>query len=563
MIASSVLVIGFNNCGKPSQKEEAVEEYSSSKLSEEPCENELMNFYARSYQPFLQENCASCHAKGPGKGQFANSDTVIAYKDFMQVGYSKVSSNAINDSHNFPYTGSKHTVTVNELKVTWLKALQENDICLGGTGDVQENLTVQERSYFGLAGKIIPAMADNEQKVIEFNFAQDLNQLKDKPVSNLGGAKFAITVHKILKGTERFYSVHSPRIYGGTSDIHIKGIFTKINGRYINYSTNFRFVDTNIPKGGTITTASGLVSTGAVSIAGALFPEDAISFDFEVIEPTIIPPPPPPVALSFQGITTVKADGTGMKTFTVMLDKPSTEVVTFTFSVDGSALCNGGVTNTGCLPEVYALVCPSGICNHLLAAEFSPARSNIGQTFNRFDWDFILQGSSFSFDPGETTKTFTIRTSRDVRFEKNRVMTIRLELGLGSATLVPTASVARIVFDKRTNPDPGPAAETYAKLMSEGGVLYQNCTLCHNSVRKDGGYDIQDYELMVAKGVLMPGQDSVTYFPVESRVAKSVMYIRTRPELVPESKLMPRSGELSSDDMNRLEAWLTSGAKNN
>lgn len=567
-IAGSFLTVAFNNCGQP-KKEDTAETHSYSKLSEDPCEDQLMNFYARNYQQFLVQNCSSCHSTGPGKGQIANKDTAISYKDFMQIGYSKVSANAISDGHNPPYSGSHHTQTVNDLKITWIKALSENDLCKGGNGEVEQVQTIKERAHFGFSGKVIPQMNDNEEKRIEFTFASELASLQSQPLPDMAGAKFSIMIRKVLRGTDRYYSVHSPRIYGATEDLRVKGIFTKINGRYIQFSTNFIFTDAKIPKGLPEANVSSLVSTGAVVIAGAMFPDDQISFDFELLEKTVIPPPPPPVFLSFDGTRVFKSGSSGEVTFNVKLDKASTEVVTFTFTTDTSALCDNGVaTTTNCLSDVYNLICPGGNCQHVNDATMKVARSvlGVGQTYNRFDWDYKLAASSFSFEPGETSKTFTIKTSRDIRHEDNRVLTLKLEAGMGSIQVVSAQSTGRVVFHKRVNPEPAPGEMTYSKLMS-GGVLFKTCTECHNSIDRDGGYDIQDYELMVSssKQILVPGADKITYDANFNKIITpvSLMYRRTLPAFTPESLLMPRQKTLTETDYNDIENWLVKGAKNN
>lgn len=574
VMAGSFLTVAFNNCDKP-KSEETVAAESYAKLSDEPCEDQLMNFYARSYQPFLMTNCASCHSTGPGKGQFAHKDPITSYKDFMQIGYSKVSSNAISDGHNYPYSGSHHTQTINDLKISWIKALSENDLCLGGNGEVQQVQTIKERATFALTPKLIPAMNDNEEKRVEFVFKTDLSQIKETPVPELYGAKISFMIRKVVKGTDKTYSVHSPRIYGGTEDIRIKGIFTKINGRYIQYSTNFIFADSKIPKGSTEASVSSLVSTGALTIAGAMFPDDTISFDFELLEKTVIPPPPPPVYLSFTGAKTFLAPAGGSTdpvapanevTFNVSLDKASTEVVTFTYSIDTTAICNGGVVSASCLPDVYALLCPGGNCPNVNSAKVGMARSVVGSSFNRFDWDYKLNANSFSFEPGETTKSFKIRTSKDIRSEENKVLTIRLEAGIGSIQVVAANSVARIAYNKIMNPVPPNGQMTYTKLMS-GGTLDKTCTECHNSTKRDGGYDIRDYELMISsnKQILVPGQDKVVYDADFNKIvtAVSLMYRRTLPQFTPESLLMPRLKTLTPSEYNDVENWLTNGAKNN
>jgi hypothetical protein len=565
-----VLTVAFNNCGKSKNSDQKASSSidSNGTFSEDACENQLIQFYARSYQPFLVQNCSTCHTAGPGKGQFAHTDTLISYNDFMQIGYSKVSSNAVSDNHNPPYSGSQHTQTINSLKVTWLQALSEADICKGGDGKVDQNLSLSDRAHFALSSKVIPTMNDNETKPVNFDFAVDLAATKELPKPDLAGAKFQVMVNKVSKGTDRYYVVHSPRIYGGTKDVHIKGLFTKINGRYINYSTNFRYIDKSISKNLTANDTGSLVSTGGIVIAGAIFPDDALSFDIELIETTVIPPPPPPVVMSFSGATNVLADTTGEVSFTVTLNQPSTEIITFSISADSSVLCNGGtVNNSTCLPQVYNLLCPGNSCPSADANKLSVARSVVGDTFNRFDWDYKFSSTSFSFDPNQTTKTFTVKTSKDIRYEGNRLLTIKLEAGLGNITIPDAGLYARIAYNKLKNPVPPNGEVTYSQLMSNGGVLYNTCTSCHNSVKRAGGYDIQDYELMVSsdKRILVPGADQVYLDANDNKVQVpvSLMYRRTLPSFTIESLLMPRDKTLTGPEYNLLENWLIKGAKNN
>lgn len=576
VMAGAFLTVAFNNCGKPKNNQDEAASESYEKLSDEPCEDQLMNFYSRSYQPFLLSNCSSCHSTGPGKGQIAHTETQISYKDFMQIGYSKVSANAISDGHNYPYSGSHHTQTVNDLKITWVKALSEYDLCLGGNGEVQENLTIKERATFALTPKTIPSMGDNEERRVEFTLSSELSPLKDTPIPNLYGAKMSFMIRKVLKGTDRTYSIHSPRLYGATQDIRVKGIFTKINSRYIQYSTNFVFADSKIAKNSTEASAASLVSTGALTVAGAMFPDDTISFDFELLEKTEIPPPPPPVLLSFEGVKTILAPAGGNidpeapaneVTFNVKLDKSSSEVVTFTYSIDTSPICNGGTVNAStCLPDVYALLCPNGACPHANSAKVGLARSVVGTSFNRFDWDYRLNGTSFSFEPGEVQKSFKIRTSKDIRNEENKLLTIRLEAGIGNIQVVEANSLGRIVYNKIMNPVPPAGQMTYSKLMN-GGTLDKTCTECHNSTKRDGGYDVRDYELMISsnKQILVPGQDKIVYDSNYNKIvtAVSLMYRRTLPQFTPESLLMPRLKTLTPAEYNDVENWLTNGAKNN
>lgn len=575
IVISAVLLIGYNNCGKSKKDDSQSSEGFQQQLSAEPCENQLMMFFDRSYHSFLKTNCASCHSNGPGKGQFANNDVTVAYKDFMQVGYSKVSSNAISDGHNPPYSGSHHTQTINDLRVTWVQALSEYDICKGGTGSVDDTLSLKDRAHFALPKIKVPALNDNEEKRIEYNLASDIMALKGDNIPNLAGAKMSFMIRKEVKGTLKYYAVHSPRIYNGQDDIHIKGIFTKINGRYIQHSTNFRFVDKSIPKSVMENSTSSLVSTGAVTIPGAMSVDDEVSFDLEKLETTVIPPPPPPVIVSFTSASVVKADSSGLVTVQIALDRATTEPISYTIEADASPLCGGTtdtvtLNNSTCLPAAYSLLCPGGGCSTTVT-NVTKARSVVGTTYNRFDWDYQFTQSSGLFSIGETSKQIQIKTSKDIRYEANRILTLKITIGLGNAS-VGSNSQVHIVFDKRQNPIPGPTDITYSKLMNPtNGILLYKCGNCHNSnpSQQQGGYDIANYDLMVSQGVLKPGQDHASDDGngnvVKTYASKLFKRMNSQdPDSGTYLTPMPRDKYLDYDtEISFVERWILNGALNN
>lgn len=585
IIILSSLLFSYNNCS-PNKSGEETSQSSSAPLilssgsctSTGPCEDQLMRFYNSGYQPFLVQNCATCHSTGPGKGQFAHSNLCTSYPDFMQVGYSKVSSNALSDSHNPPYSGPQHLQTVNELRLSWIKALSEYDACTGGTGSSSNNLSLAERAQFTLGNKTIPAMNDNEERRLEFNLTQ-ITALKALSVPSLPNARFSVMIKKEVKGTNKVYVVHSPKIYNSTVDIHIKGLFTKINGRYVQYSTNFRFIDNSI-RAGTLESdaTNSLLSTGALIIAGVMSPTDQVGFDMELIEPTVIPPPPPPVQMTINSADAILASNSGFVDLQINLNRASSEVISFTLNADTAPICGSGTENTTvninnstCLPSVYDVLCPGGSCAaNALSVARARSTAASGNPFSRFDWDYKFGNTSMVFAVGETTKTIRVFLSKDIRHEANRILTLRIERGLGNTVL--GKSSVNVVFNKRKNPVPGPTEVTYSMLMNaNNGILKINCNSCHNSdeARQQGGFDIADYDLMVSRGVLQPGQDSRTVNPTTGLVTKifaSKMFKRMNVQDPSNSGLtpMPRDGYLDYDtEISTVERWILNGAKNN
>jgi hypothetical protein len=137
-----VLLVAFNNCGEGF----VVQNLGSisggsvlfSRAPGESCEDALVKVYANTYHPFLSQTCNSCHINGPGLGVFASSDLATSYTSFSSIGAEKISSQAVNDSHKPPYTGSQNTARITELKSYWAAAQTAYAECssaaVGGSG---------------------------------------------------------------------------------------------------------------------------------------------------------------------------------------------------------------------------------------------------------------------------------------------------------------------------------------------------------------------------------------------------------------------------------------------
>jgi hypothetical protein len=131
VVMAVILLTTYNNCGKfpgDAALDGAFTGASSVKL----CDNgqsDPQALFAVTYHPFLKTNCAICHSSGPGKGNFANSGLLIAWNDFSQIGFSKISEYAIADSHNPPYSGSHLKPEVDSLKERWVTGQQELSSC--------------------------------------------------------------------------------------------------------------------------------------------------------------------------------------------------------------------------------------------------------------------------------------------------------------------------------------------------------------------------------------------------------------------------------------------------
>lgn len=532
------IMFGYNNCGQQFKTGSGMTSSSESSskssltLTGDLCEDQILTLFANSYHSFLKENCALCHSSGPGKGRFANPDTLIAYNDFFQIGYTKVSNNAISVNHNPPYTGPQHIQVINEFKLQWQKGQEDYASCKG-VSNLPEAQNIQDVISLETVSKVIPTMDFGQSKKISYNLVSELGIISGRAPSlpSIPGAMLSILVGKNkTSGGDTYYTFSNPTLYGSSVDVRVKGIHIKINGRLQKYPTTFRFVDAGIPAGSK-DDSSGLISTGSIVIPGVPFAEDQASLAFELIERTVVPPPPPPVTVSLGNATYRTVNGHRYADIPVNLSSIST--VPITVSVD---------TNEG----------STGMPN------YDRARGLISgtQTFYRFDWDYKFIGTtSATFLPLETSKTITVELSTDIRKEaKERLLTLKIA-SVSSSASVGSPSSLNISIIKTTNPTPTIGVPTYSELMeSTTGILGQNCVKCHNSEKIEGGYNMTDYMGMTEKGVLNLAN------PVSSK-----MFRRMDADDPGNQNLspMPLDGFMTQSQIRKVKQWISDGAKNN
>lgn len=571
-ISFAVLVLFFNNCKGNSEAALDLSATSGASISASTgasgtlCEQDIKNLYARGWHEFLKTNCTVCHSNGPGKGRFANADLEIAYADFSAIGYVKVSGNAVNSSHNPPYSGVQHTQIVNELKVEWQKGLQDYATCSGTTGAVPQESQIEKITLKSVS-KVIGTAADGVPIPITFDLNTEITRIKGTtPIASLPGAKFTIYVTRLKNaGGFTYYTFSRPKVFGSTVDAQIQGIFVNINGFLLNYPTTFSFVDKGIRAGSTNTSlndVSGVLSTGSLVAPKVILPTDTLSVSFIDIKKVTLPPPPPPIVVNIAGARTVMvAPGTGYMDLNLVLSSPAIEPIIVTVA-ENNDLCGTAVTlvnsnttfnsaSATCLPEVYNAVCPGDACA-AAAKSFGRARSVIGATYKRYDWDYSFPTNSVNFGPTENSKTLRIFFSKNQRLEKNRALTFDIASVLGAVNIGSNSSVTYVI-NKYSNPVPDPDVLTFSQLMNpQAGVLGQNCVACHNSKDTAGGYDMTDYQMMIDRRVIIP------------RDVNSKMYVRMHPVPGSLAKPMPQIGFL--DDPQKIlevEKWILQGAFDN
>lgn len=568
VFSMSFLMLFFNNCnGNPEQpKEMSSTAGDSSTLSPTGaqgtlCEQDIKNLYARGWQKFLITNCETCHSNGPGKGRFSNADVNLAYTEFEAIGYIKVGNNAISTGHNPPYSGIQHTQVVNDLKLEWQKGLQDYAVCTGKSASVTQE-SQASKITLKTTVQATGLEKDGDKKVLTWTINTDLTRIKGtESLPNIPNGKFSITVARYKNSSgATYYTFSSPTLHGATVDTHLEGIFININGLLLNYPTTFSYIDSNI-RSGSGNDLTGLISTGSLVAPKITVPTDQIQVSFINISQTALPPVPPPLKVSLLGAKTkIVPKGTSFIDLTIGLTAAATEPIIVTLS-ENNDLCGTASTLTNsntlfkvvtstCLPDIYNAVCPGGDCV-ATAKDFGRARSEIGATYKRYDWDYKFPLKSVTFQPGENSKTLRINFSKDIRFEKNRVLTIDIATTLGPVT-IDTNKTQNFIINKYDNPVPSGAYLTFSELMNpNSGILGQNCTACHNSKDVAGNYDMTDYELMIKNQVLIPGDVS------------SKMFLRMNPTPEYLGKPMPLDGFLTPDKRLEVQLWIQAGAPNN
>ena len=577
----SVLILFFNNCKRGSEAGMELQGLASATLDPLAalptgptgatgtiCEQEIKNLYARGWQSFLYTNCASCHANGPGKGRFANPEVNLAYSEFDLIGYPKVSSNAINPGHNSPYSGLQHIQKVADLKLEWQKGLQDYALCSNTPVYVPQQTQIEKISLKSTEQNIGLAQ-DGDSKVLTWTISSELTRIKGTtPAPNIPGGKFSITVTRLKNsGGYTYYTFSSPTVFGNTVDVHLEGLFINLNGILLNYASTFSYLVKDI-RMGAVTGITGIISTGSLVAPKVVATSDQLSLSFIDIKQVSLPAEAAPLTINVDGAKAIiVAKNTSFLDVSITLSGPAVEPIVVTLS-ENSDFCGTPSTLTNsntlfkpvsdtCLVDIKEAVCPAGVCpaanttDFGLITDFGLARSEVGSTFSRFDWDYRFPIKTVTFSSGQSNKKLRIYFSKDIRLENNRVFIVDIVSVLGSVKIGANKS-QNFIITKYNNPVPNGLSLTFSRLMNPiSGVLGTNCTKCHNSNDFAGKYNMSDHQLMLDNSVIIP-------YDVTSK-----MYLRTHPNAEYFGKPMPVDGFLPDTLVRPIERWILNGALNN
>jgi hypothetical protein len=535
-----IIVVNYSNCSSSKMSyDENPNQGSTGTLDLQTiCSQTELDLFSKGYHPFLTTSCNNCHASGPGKGNFAHADAVTAFNGFQSLGYEKVSANAVSDSHNYPYTGGQNLELVTALKEQW-RTFQTEKLACKDSSDSKN--TAFYSPHFISSKKPIPKITGTPKIVningtataiieynvgtVSFNLDQELKAIVPTPVPSTGGAtlSFSVTGYSTPSGLTG-YVFTMPKLKTGSNSVHIKGFHLAVNGMAVPYALTFQNTDRTLYKN-----SEQMLSGGSMLALGPLLEGDQLSVTIGDLEVVDITAPPAPPIIQFQSAnSTVPSTQLGYATpykvsieLSIASDKPVTV-----------GLATSGDENL------------ANIAKGPLASDGK----------NRFNWDYRLTGGlNITLMPGEIKKEIEIIFSDDLRDEIDKTLTLKLVDPFGASL---GSKSTQIINLPDYNPTITESALTFSELMNPGGVLEANCVRCHNSLDKQGGYDMTDYQMMVTRGVILPGN-------MDPNAHK--MYRRMNPDAPDAGTVtpMPLKGYLSQDQTLIVEDWIKAGAKNN
>lgn len=520
--------------------DETPEKMSSSTLDPGTiCSQTEDNIFAQGYHQFLKTTCNNCHVSGPGKGTFAHPTVTTAFSSFQAMGFEKISTMAVSDSHNYPYTGSQNIERISALKDRWRTFLIEKQKCGNSTTTTSPSVTYTPK--FMTIKKSIPTVTGTPKTVningtntaiVEYNVVNvsydldnDLSALGETAVPDTGGATLtlSITGYSTPSGSTG-YVIEMPKLKTGTKSLKFDGMHIQLNGQPVRYTYTFQHIQKTLYKN-----TDTLLSGGSMLVLGPLLTTDQIAVTIGGLEVVDIAAPPAPPSVKFDLAAAA------------ILQSELGHAVPYKIAVsvegDNSNPITLGLTTVGDESQ-------PAIAKGLMGAGGK----------NRFNWDYkIMSPMSITFLPGERTKYIDVIFSDDERDDITKTLTLKLADPLGA---VLGAQSTLVITIPDYNPAPTGTAPTFAQLMSSGGILEMNCVRCHNSVEMQGGYDMTDYRLMVTKGIIVPGDLTPN---------NHKMFRRMNPDAPGTGTItpMPLDGFLTQDLTIFVEEWIKAGAKNN
>jgi len=544
-IVLSLIAVSFNNCS-----DQYLSKVESSKSQNSELQNSVVDLcketeeslFQKGYHNFLSTTCKNCHITGPGKGNFADPNPSAAFTGFKMLGYDKISRYAVSDSHNPPFTGTQNVETVNQLRLQWQTFLTQQSNCgnsgaTSATESIDYQFITSEKNLPAIESKIETvningtqtSLTTFERKQIKWLLSSELFPLSKAAIPNLNSVEFTITVTGFQTSTgEKALLITAPTIKTANQSLAVKGMKVKLNGFINKYSSTYNNLSENIYQN-----TSAMISAGSSVFVGNFSEKDQVAIEFGSIDLIQMSAPPPPAMVQFS--TTQFA--------IQKINQGFSNKVTFDVEVIGTSFSPINLTVRSADPNKYS------------STELE-ARSVLGNDGrNRFDWDYQFDpkmDGNIQISLGQKKSSFAIIFSDDERFETTRVLKLEISSALGAR--IGTKNMLTITIPSFSQPPSG--GPTFSQLMSKSGILNTNCVKCHNSVLKMGGYDMTNYQDMVNRRIIIPGDPVGNNHKMFRRMNADAPNIEG---LQP----MPLDQFLTRDLVQFVEQWILNGAKNN
>jgi hypothetical protein len=254
----------------------------------------LLNVYKTTFYPFVSQTCKNCHISGPGIGTFASTDVNASFTSFMSIGSTLISSQAVNDNHKPPYTGSQNQGIINSINAAWGPAQTAYASCVAEHGGGTSSAYVVKSNNMQVPAKLSTTFVRMEW---------DLETQSSAKVPLVGGIDIRLSV---IGGVNRGYEFRNPtlRLKSTAKDTYtVSAINLYLNNNLQTEITTYANVTASITTMTDLNLSPGTANAlDAVTAAST----DMIAIEFETLKsssgtpnpgttPTSTPTPTPTV----------------------------------------------------------------------------------------------------------------------------------------------------------------------------------------------------------------------------------------------------------------------------
>jgi hypothetical protein len=262
-LTSAVCIILYQNCGTDFVP---LDDLRLASLGQFICGSNLEQTYAKTYHPFVVQNCVGCHG-GSQSPKFALSDPSLAYKEFQLTTQATFRSYALNPSHGGAAGGPKNQIAVNKAETNFNSCKSDTS---GGGGETVITARTQP----------LPVNATGALQVRVYNNLGGQLQMGSMA---LAGAQLDFQVRVDSTVNPPAYVIARPRLQTGAAAIRVKGLFVMINGTRITTATAFKGLDRTIAANTTFANGTLATASAIFEYPGAQPTTDTVQFEFEIL----------------------------------------------------------------------------------------------------------------------------------------------------------------------------------------------------------------------------------------------------------------------------------------